>query len=173
MIGSLLSKKLAPANSLGMNTAQQLLGAGTICLLISLSRSEAANFHPLEVSSTVWLSVVYLILFGSIIAYLSYQLLLSTQTPSLVSTHTYVYPIVSVIARWLLVNEKITLIQFIGLLIILTGVLLTNIGDYEFKKASLLNSLSWIRSKLTGEARLSVKSRRSFINRHRKPACLN
>jgi drug/metabolite transporter (DMT)-like permease len=74
VIGSLLSKKLAPANSLGMNTAQQLLGAGTACFLISLSRSEISKFQPLEVSGKAWISIIYLIIFGSIIAYLSYQL---------------------------------------------------------------------------------------------------
>jgi drug/metabolite transporter (DMT)-like permease len=134
VIGSLLSKKLAPSNSLGMNTAQQLLCAAIGCFLISVAKMEIKDFYPSQVSNTVWISIIYLVLFGSILAYISYQYLLSTQSHSIVSTYAYINPIVAVIAGWLIAGEKITVIQLAGLLVILAGVFLTNIGNYKFKK---------------------------------------
>jgi drug/metabolite transporter (DMT)-like permease len=139
VMGSLLSKKLAPSNSLGMNTAQQLLSAATACLIISVARMEVKEFHPAKVSSTVWLSIIYLVVFGSILAYISYQYLLSTQSSSIVSTYAYINPIVAVIAGWLLAGERITIVQLTGLLVILAGVFLTNVGNYKFKKDPVHN----------------------------------
>ncbi|MFN5829646.1 MAG: EamA family transporter, partial [Bacteroidota bacterium] len=43
-----------------------------------------------------WLSLLFLILFGSVVAYLSYIWLLSVRPAALVSTHTYINPIVAV-----------------------------------------------------------------------------
>jgi drug/metabolite transporter (DMT)-like permease len=139
VIGSLLSKKLAPSNSLGMNTAQQLLSAATACFFISLAKMEIGTFHPSQVSSTVWFSILYLIIFGSILAYISYQYLLSTQSHSIVSTYAYINPIVAVIAGWMLAGETISTVQLTGLLVILAGVFLTNIGNYKFGKGPAHN----------------------------------
>jgi drug/metabolite transporter (DMT)-like permease len=52
----------------------------------------------------------------------------------LVSTHTYINPIVAVFAGWLVANESIEPGQFIGLGIILSGVLLTNSASYRVTK---------------------------------------
>lgn len=49
---------------------------------------------------------------------------------ALVSTHTYINPIVTVIAGWIVANQSINGGQLYGLVIILLGVLLTNVTKY-------------------------------------------
>jgi drug/metabolite transporter (DMT)-like permease len=64
------------------------------------------------------------------VAYLSYIWLLSVKPAALVSTHTYINPIVAVIAGWFCANEVMNGGQLLGLVIILFGVLLTNVTKY-------------------------------------------
>jgi drug/metabolite transporter (DMT)-like permease len=87
-------------------------------------------FRFLAVPLSAWFGVLFLIFFGSIVAYLSYIWLLSVKPAALVSTHTYINPIVTVIAGWIVANQSINGGQLYGLAIILLGVLLTNVTKY-------------------------------------------
>jgi drug/metabolite transporter (DMT)-like permease len=65
--------------------------------------------HIGEISRESWLAILYLITFGSIIAYSSYMLLLRTQPASKVSTHSFVNPIVAVALGWAIAGESVTI----------------------------------------------------------------
>lgn len=152
VLGSLYSKHNPGRQSTVMNIAQQLISAGVAALLISLIKGEWRNFSILRVPEQSWLGLLYLIFLGSIMAYLSYIWLLSVQDAALVSTHTYINPIVTVIAGWYLSDQAINNRQVTGLFIILSGVLLTNMNRYvklnprsKVKLRRLLNhsSLLW------------------------------
>lgn len=134
VLGSLYSKHYRAPHSTFMNIAQQLLAAGFAALAISGIKGEWSQFVPAAVPLQAWLGLAFLVLFGSVIAYLSYIWLLSEKSPVLVSTHTYINPIVAVFAGWLFIREQITLIQLIGLVVILSGVLLTNASHYRLNK---------------------------------------
>ncbi|NUY79532.1 EamA family transporter [Flavobacterium sp. MAH-1] len=136
VLGSLYSKNNPAGNSTFMNIAQQLLVAGFASFVISGLRGEWAQFSVSEVPTNAILGLLFLIFFGSIAAYVSYIWLLTVKDPVLVSTHTYINPIVAVVIGWILANESITSIQFAGLAIILFGVLLTNSARYKIGKRS-------------------------------------
>lgn len=144
VLGSLYSKHYRASHSTFMNIAQQLLIAGVAAIVISGVKGEWAVFFPQKVPLQSWLGLAFLILLGSVVAYLSYIWLLSVKSPVLVSTHTYINPIVAVFVGWLFVREQISLIQLTGLIVILSGVLLTNASHYRLNK------------------RFKVKLRRSF-----------
>jgi len=55
------------------------------------------------------LSLLYLIIFGSIIAFSAYTWLLEHVSPTLVSTHTYVNPVIAVLMGWLWAGEVINM----------------------------------------------------------------
>ncbi|WP_261512709.1 EamA family transporter [Chryseobacterium paludis] len=130
VLGSLYSKKNPSSHSTLMNIAQQLIIAGIASFIIAYFRNEWNNFSITSVPLPAWLGVLFLIFFGSIIAYLSYIWLLSVKPAALVSTHTYINPIVTVFAGWIIANQTINGNQLFVLSIILTGVLLTNITKY-------------------------------------------
>lgn len=130
VFGSLYSKSNPSSNSNFMNIAQQLIVAGISSLIIAVFTNEWAIFSFTAIPQSAWFGLVFLILFGSIIAYMSYIWLLSEKPAVVVSTHTYINPIVTVIAGLIITNEEINRSQFAGLAIILIGVLLTNFTKY-------------------------------------------
>ncbi|MBL0912583.1 MAG: EamA family transporter [Bacteroidia bacterium] len=131
VIGSIFSRNYPAKGSTVMNTSQQLLMAGVASMLIATFRGEWNTFSPAQVPLSAWAGLGFLVFFGSIIAYLSYIWLLSMRTPAIVSTHTYINPVVAVIAGWLFLGETISGSQFYGLSVILAGVLLTNVRHYR------------------------------------------
>lgn len=136
VLGSLFSKNKASSHSIFMNVGQQLIIGGAASLIIATSMGEWSTINWSTIPLEAWSGLVYLIVFGSIIAYLSFIWLLSIKPPALVSTHTYVNPVVAVIFGWIIANEAISATQFIGLLVILLGVLLTNMINYKITKKS-------------------------------------
>lgn len=134
VVGSLFSKNRASSHSIFMNVGQQLIVGGVLSLLIATASGEWGSFQLLSIPTEAWGGLVYLIFFGSIAAYLSFIWLLSVRPPALVSTHTYVNPVVAVLFGWLIADESISATQSWGLAIILGGVLLTNITSYRLSK---------------------------------------
>jgi drug/metabolite transporter (DMT)-like permease len=132
--GSLYSKNNPAGNSTFMNIAQQLITAGLASFIIATLRGEWSGFAYTAIPTSSISGLLFLIFFGSIAAYVSYIWLLSVKDPVLVSTHTYINPIVAVIIGWIIANESISPIQFAGLGVILAGVMLTNLSRYTFAK---------------------------------------
>ncbi|MBL1220101.1 EamA family transporter [Chryseobacterium sp. L7] len=130
VLGSLYSKKNPASQSTFMNIAQQLITAGVASFLIAAFRKEWHGFSFSNVPASAWAGVLFLVFFGSIVAYLSYIWLLSVKPAALVSTHTYINPIVTVFAGWIVAGQTINGSQLYGLSIILLGVLLTNVTKY-------------------------------------------
>lgn len=131
VLGSLYSKNNPTSGSTVSNTAQQLIAGGGISLLVGLLLGEGKDFSVTQVPAEAWAGLIFLISMGSIVAYLSYVWLLQTASPVLVSTHTYINPVVAVFIGWLFLGESITGLQLAGLLIILLGVLFTNLSGYR------------------------------------------
>ncbi len=130
VLGSLYTRNKPANHSTIMNIGQQLTVAGVASLIIGLFSGEWKHFSPYQITLKAWMGLWFLVIFGSLIAYLSYIWLLKVRPAAIVSTHTYINPLVAVLAGWLLVDEKINATQIIGLSIILFGVLLTNLTKY-------------------------------------------
>jgi drug/metabolite transporter (DMT)-like permease len=126
--GSLFSKYKHTGGTTSMKAALQMLSAGIATLSVALLSSEQRDFSFSQVSGTSWLALAYLIVMGSLVAYLAYIWLLGVQPASLVGTYAYVNPVVAVFLGWLLVNEAMTKQQGIALGIILAGVVLVNMA---------------------------------------------
>jgi drug/metabolite transporter (DMT)-like permease len=77
-----------------------------------------------QVPASAWLSLVYLIIFGSILAYSGYLWLLKVRPTTEVATHSYVNPFVAVFFGKTFGKEHITIVQIIGLVVILFSVML-------------------------------------------------
>jgi len=134
VLGSLYSKNNPANQSSFMNSAQQLIAAGFASMLIASFKGEWHSFSISAVPLSSWFGLSFLVFFGSIVAYLSYIWLLQVKDPVLVSTHTYINPIVAVFVGWIIASEQIQTSQLIGLLVILFGVLLTNASQVKFSK---------------------------------------
>lgn len=105
-------------------SAWQMLFASGMFWICTLVTGEVRSVDLGEVSATGWLSLVYLIVFGSLLAYSAYVWLLKVRPAAEVGTHAYVNPFIAVLLGVLLGNEHVTFIQLSGLLVIMCGVML-------------------------------------------------
>lgn len=85
-----------------------------------------AGTHWASVSATSWLSLAYLITFGSMLAYTAYVWLLKVRPAAEVATHAYVNPVVAVAVGAGIGGERVTFVQLAGLAVILLSVMLVN-----------------------------------------------
>lgn len=131
--GSLYAKYKS-TGSTTVNTAWQMFAAGIAFIPGILFTHELNNFHWQTVTTNSWLSLGYLIFFGSLVAYSAYVWLLQVRPATQVSTYAYVNPVVAVLLGVLFAGEKMSLLQIIGLAIVLLSVLLINISKYRSQK---------------------------------------
>lgn len=132
--GSLYSKHKPSEGSAAVNVAWQMIIAGLVFSLGSLFRGELTHLQWQNIPVNSWLALGYLIVFGSIAAFSAYVWLLQVRPATQVSTYAYVNPVIAVILGLLFAHEHISLIQIIGLLIILGSVLLINLSKYRKEK---------------------------------------
>ena len=123
--GSLFSKYNGSGSALA-NTAWQMLAGGTVFLIVSAFAGEWQTFQVTRVSPSGWLSMLYLIFFGSIAAYSAYVWLLTVRPATQVSTYAYVNPVVAVLLGVFFAGERLSTLQIAGLAVILVSVLLIN-----------------------------------------------
>lgn len=130
--GSLYSKyHPTPDSSVSVNTGWQMLMAGLVFLPGAFLKSEFKLLDWGSIPLDAWLSIIYLVLFGSIAAFSAYVWLLKVRPATQVSTYAYVNPVVAVLLSLTFTNEEIGLTQIIGLVIILGSVLLINLPKYK------------------------------------------
>lgn len=104
--------------------AWQMLVAGATFWACSWAIREADAVSWNAVPPAAWFSLVYLVLFGSILAYTSYIWLLKVRPATEVGTHAYVNPLVAVVLGNMLGGEEISWVQITGLCIILSSIAL-------------------------------------------------
>ncbi len=108
-----------------VNTAYQMVIGGFVLFVMSLGANEEWVM-PNSWNHQTWLSMVGLILFGSIVAFTSFNYLLKTVSPEMVATSTYVNPVVAMFLGWLVLKETVTTQSIIAGVILLTGVYFIN-----------------------------------------------
>lgn len=100
----------------------QMVTAGITLFVISLWLGELDYVRKVPITMKSLLSLAYLILFGSMLAYSAYTWLLKTVSPSFASTYTYVNPVIAVLLGWALAGESVTAHTWIGAGVILVSV---------------------------------------------------
>ena len=68
-----------------------------------------ARFDAGDVTLRSLLALIYLVIFGSLIAYSAYVWLLTVSTPARVGTYAYVNPVIALLLGWALAGEAIGL----------------------------------------------------------------
>lgn len=95
--GSLMSRRMAPPRSPLVATSLQMLWGGAWLLAGGLALGEGPRFQPASVTTGAWLSLAYLSVFGSVIAFTAFMWLMRNTTPAKAATYGYVNPIVALI----------------------------------------------------------------------------
>jgi drug/metabolite transporter (DMT)-like permease len=121
---TLYTKKQAvnfnPYFSLGL----QMVIAGIT--LFSISTADDKFLPMTAIPWQSWAAIGYLVLFGSIIAFVCYLYALQNLPTEQASVYAYINPIVAVLLGWMIFSEHLTIFLAIGGLVTLGGVYLVN-----------------------------------------------
>lgn len=123
-IATLYTKQQAASYNPYFSLGLQMLISG-----IFLSGFNAATGTAVPLSAIPWQSwaaIAYLILFGSLIAFVCYLYALQNLPTEQASLYAYVNPIVAVLCGWVVFGEKVTIFIILGGLVTLLGVYLVN-----------------------------------------------
>ena len=119
-----VSKADLPSGSF-VNTGYQMFFGGFLMIVISLVTQEPMS-TVFDMSRNAIYAMAYLVIFGSIIAFTSFNYLLLSVSPEKVATSTYVNPIVAMILGWWFLDEIVTKQSIVAAAILLTGVYFIN-----------------------------------------------
>lgn len=108
-----------------VNTGYQMVAGGFMLVIGSLIFGETWSL-PNAWSEEVQWSMILLIVFGSIVAFTSFNFLLKKVSPDKVATSTYVNPIIALLLGWYFLNEVITTQSIVAAIVLLTGVYFIN-----------------------------------------------
>jgi len=123
---SIKSRNFSKELPLLYSISVQILAGGTALLLLGIFRGEVSVLSVSAISFISFASMIYLVLFGTILAYSSYVWLLKASTPAKVGTYAFFNPLIAVFLGWLTIDEPITTVMIIGAAGILVSVLLIN-----------------------------------------------
>lgn len=104
-----------------MSTACQMLSAGVVFLGASHAAGES---WQLVTTPKAMLSVVYLTLAGSVLAFSAYIYLVQTVSPSLATSYAYVNPVIALLLGVTFGGEVFTATELAAIVLVLAGVLL-------------------------------------------------
>jgi drug/metabolite transporter (DMT)-like permease len=121
-VASALARKLPLPASKVMSSGAQMLVGGVLLALTAAALGEVRDFHPATVSRAAWLSLLYLIVPGSIIGFTAYVWLIHHESPTKVGTYAYVNPVVAVLLGYFLAGEALDLRTILGTLFVLISV---------------------------------------------------
>ena len=125
-MGSLVNRKnINPVNPY-FNSGLQLLFGGIFMLFISPITDDysQANWW----SSEGLLSLLYLVIFGSVLAYTAYMYVLSKLPVGVATIYAYINPMVAVLLGYIILREPVTLYTWLAFVTIVASVFLVNKG---------------------------------------------
>jgi drug/metabolite transporter (DMT)-like permease len=117
-VGSPRGFKLAPGPT---GFATEMLCGGVALLLMSLIAGES---WQRAIPTGAWLAWVYLVVFGSLIAFSAYMLLLNRTSSSLASSYSLVNPVVALLLGVTLGGEAVSGWEWLSAAVILVGVVI-------------------------------------------------
>lgn len=120
--GSLYLRQNPRPSSALVTNAVQMLAGGAALLVVGTLVGEFGRLDLAAASARSLLSLLYLVVAGSLIGFTAYTYLLQVSTPAKVSTYAYVNPVVAVFLGWAFAGEEITARTLIAAAVILAGV---------------------------------------------------
>ncbi|HEY0653918.1 MAG TPA: EamA family transporter [Chryseosolibacter sp.] len=123
--GSIWMKKKNNDSNPFVNAGIQMLFGGIWCFPLSLMFDDLSNVS--WSAEAAW-SLLYLIIFGSLIAYASFSYALKKLPMTIVSMYAYINPLVAVLLGWLVLDEKLNAQIIVAMLLTIGGIYIVNKG---------------------------------------------
>jgi drug/metabolite transporter (DMT)-like permease len=125
--GSVTSKSAPLPPSPFLATSMEMISGGIVILVVAMLAGQLHGFSLAAVSGRAAAAWLFLVVFGSLVAFTAYIWLLGMTSIAKAGTYAYVNPIVAVFLGWAILSEPISLRTVLATLVILLGVALVNL----------------------------------------------
>jgi drug/metabolite transporter (DMT)-like permease len=122
--GAMFSRRAAAPPSPVRTTAMQMIAGSLLSVAAGFAIGEHHQFAPAEITPESMVAVAYLVVAGALVGFTAYLWLMRVSTPSRVTTHAYVNPVVAVLLGWAILGEPVTTRTAIAMAIIVVAVVL-------------------------------------------------
>jgi drug/metabolite transporter (DMT)-like permease len=129
-IGSVLSQRRFPLAPGAMGFASEMLAGSLLLLIVSAAVGERPGWPPDALAAWSW---VYLIVFGSLLAFNAYMVLLGRVSAALASSYTFVNPVIALALGIWLGDETVTAFEWAAAGVITIGVVLLVLGREQVR----------------------------------------
>lgn len=131
--GIIYSRKSKLSGSPLLLSALSLLSGAVMLFVVGTVFGEYQGLTLERVGTRGWVSIAYLILFGSVITFTAYNWLLEHYSPTMVATHTYVNPVVAVLLGWAYGGEALTMRVGVAASMVIAAVVLVDRGTNRLR----------------------------------------
>jgi len=104
-----------------MGFASEMICGGLVLLAMSATHREAPPWPPQPAAVAAWF---YLVVFGSLIAFNAYMLLLARASAAVASSYTFVNPVIAMLLGVAVLGEVVTGFEWLAAAVVLVGVVL-------------------------------------------------
>lgn len=142
-MGTGYTRRVQLPSSKTLSAAMQMICGGVLLFGTSWLNGEIGRvrLHDFTMRST--LSLAYLMVFGSIIAFTVYTWLVGVASPSMVSTYAYVNPVIAVLLGWLVAGEAVGMRTVAATLVIVAGVVLVSKRRHTIRELKSRREVAW------------------------------
>ncbi len=131
-LGTVLAKRWnSPDVPPLMNAGLQISAGGLGALVLSFFFDAHYN---IDHSTEGWLSMIYLILIGSALAFTLYMYVLKHLSAAVSSLYTYINPTVAILLGWAVLGESLTPGALVGMAVTIVGVWMVNSGQRKLRR---------------------------------------
>jgi drug/metabolite transporter (DMT)-like permease len=120
-IGSVLSQRATPLAPGAMGFASEMLCGGVVLMGLAAFSGESMAWPPQPLAVAAW---AYLVVFGSLIAFNAYMLLLARAPAGLAASYTFVNPVIALALGVTLGGEIVSAFEWTAAGVVLVGVVL-------------------------------------------------
>ena len=125
-VGSAYAKRHKREDNLFAATAVQIICGGLVLLVVAAFTGDHRGVQPTPRSLA---AVLYLVVVGTFVGYISYVYALKHLRVSIVSLYAYVNPVIAVILGSLLLSEPFTALMAVAIGVIFTAMLIVRSAD--------------------------------------------
>ena len=134
-LGSVLSQKVTPLAPGATGFASEMIMGGIVLMAMSWISGEQVRLPIDPLAIAAW---VYLVFFGSLIAFNAYMILLAQASPALATSYSFVNPVIAMLLGITFAGEIISPREWVSVGIILVGVFLIVLAAMQARKKTLL-----------------------------------
>jgi drug/metabolite transporter (DMT)-like permease len=127
----LWTKRAAKGIDPGTLTVIQFFGCTVVLIATSLATESVSQWH---VTPVLVAGIVYLAIFGTVVAWVLWAYVLRTVPASTASAFIFTVPLFGMVFSWLLLGEVITLQFAIGAVLVSAGIVIVNRGNAPLQR---------------------------------------